>query len=181
MPGGWWPFVYQSLFQLDDEPYHYIKHWKSPFPSIEKKLSCFFWVPGSNLRLPASYGFVPLDLDLVIVGDAVCPIRLVNHHFSPRNFRLQIQANMTNMTNMSCFMSPPYAVYSSAGSQWFPAVALLNHMLVYGPFPDRRSHWPGWMWTGEEIEFWKNWYPKRTYFIVWYICLPLMVVCLGYM
>ena len=100
----------------------------------------FFWVPGSNLRLPASYGFVPLDLDLVIVGDVVCPIRLVNHHFSPRNFRLQIQANMTNMTNMSCFMSPPYAVYSSAGSQWFPAVALLNHMLVYGPFPDRRSH-----------------------------------------
>eukprot|EP00434_Breviolum_minutum_P014725 symbB.v1.2.012984.t1/scaffold909.1/size153080/3 len=43
------------------------------------------------------------------------------------------------LINDDVFMYNTVLQVLSEGSQWFPAVALLNHMLVYGPFPDIAS------------------------------------------
>lgn len=87
--------------------------------------------------------------------------------FTGTNIRRRIPSQPTNM---SCEPVTTSRWKKSAGSQWFPAVVLLNHMLVYGPFPDWRSHWVWEMCVGKRWR-WKR-CPKRTQGMV---CFGLMV------
>ena len=38
------------------------------------------------------------------------------------------------------------------GSHWFPAMTLLNNMLVYGPFPDPWLRWDWWLVAGWTLQ-----------------------------